>query len=250
IINGKVYRLSTTDSEEYIKSVAEYVNRKYTEILKETSSIARLSEYFPIMLALNIADDLFKKSDDRGKSIKANSDLENKVFKLENSLKAAEASLENKNKELEGSKLISEEIKTSLKIKEEETAALSLQLARAKEEADSLKLENKRLSAIITDAGLVPPVPDKNGKIKDKDKDRETLLKELNDIKSENGRTKKENKNLAERLRLMEEELTLLKSTAVTDIEAGGQVVITSPDIKKETAPEGKTVKVQKQTKK
>ncbi len=219
IINGKVYRLGTTDSEEYIKSVAEYVNRKYTEILNETSSIARMSEYFPIMLALNIADDLFKKSDEGGKSLKDKSDLENKIYKLEADIKAAEELAEDREKEAEGAKLIAEEVKTTLKIKEEEAGLLGAQLEKLKEEAEGLRLENKRLSAVILDAGLIPPVPDKNGRIKDKDKDRETLLKELNDIKSENGRTKKENKSLTEKLKNAEEEIALLKSAASPEAE-------------------------------
>lgn len=235
IINGKVYRLSTTDSEEYIKSVAEYVNRKYTEIVSSISSINRLSEHFPIMLALNIADDLFKKSSE-GESLKANSDLENKLFKLENKLKTAEASVETKEEELSALKLKADELKNGLDIKAETETALKEKLTETEKERDSLKAENKQLSALIADAGLIPPIPDKNGRIKDKDKDRETLLKELNDIKSENGRTKKENKNLTERLKLVEEELTRLKSTAVTDIEKNGQLVITSPDAKEETA--------------
>ncbi|MCD7904773.1 MAG: cell division protein ZapA [Clostridiales bacterium] len=212
VINGKVYRLSTTDNEDYIKSVAEYVNRKYTEIARETSSVTRLSEHFPVLLALNIADDLFKQSAESGENLKEKSDLENRIFKLENEFKAAEASIGEKEKALEAAKLEGEKLKDDLKAKEE-----------AEKAAEALKEENKRLSLIITDAGLIPPTPDKNGRIKDKDKDRETLLKELNDIKSENGRTKKENRSLSERLKAVEEELALFKTAPTGASEAASE---------------------------
>ncbi|MCD8215374.1 MAG: cell division protein ZapA [Clostridiales bacterium] len=223
VINGKVYRLSTTDNEDYIKSVAEYVNRKYTEIARETSSVTRLSEHFPVLLALNIADDLFKQSAESGENLKEKSDLENRIFKLENEFKAAEASIGEKEKALEAAKLEGEKLKDDLKAKEEAEAALKAGLEEAEKAAEALKEENKRLSLIITDAGLIPPTPDKNGRIKDKDKDRETLLKELNDIKSENGRTKKENRSLSERLKAVEEELALFKTAPTGASEAASE---------------------------
>ena len=60
IINGKVYTLSGYESEEYLQSVALYINNKITEC-KGSEHYRKLSaEHQGILLALNIADDYFK----------------------------------------------------------------------------------------------------------------------------------------------------------------------------------------------
>lgn len=226
IINGKLYKLATTDSEDYINSVARYVDRKYGEIAAGINSVARLSDSFPIMLALNIADDLFKQSEKGGSSLKANADLEEKIIKLDKDLRGEKKLSEEKNEIIEKLRQNIEELGAEKSRLEGEILAAGDRLAAANTALEAQKTEIKRLQDIIADAGLITPVPDKNGKIKDKDKDRETLLKELNDIKSENGRTKKENKSLVERLKAAEEEIALLRSQLPTKIEDDGQLVL------------------------
>ena len=199
LIGGKLYKLATYDSEDYIKAVAEYVDKKYSEIAQSTDSLTRLSEYFPVMLALNITDDLFKAAQNGG-NVQEVYSLKAQIRELSERLERAAALLEEKDgliSELE------ERAKEQSDISEEQKAALDA--------TNALREENKALREMITDAGLIPPSPDKNGRIKDKDKDRKTLLKDLNDIKSENGRTKKENKALLERVAVLEQELEVLK---------------------------------------
>ncbi len=359
VINGRIYKLGTTDSEEYIKSIAGYVDRKYREIVEKTDSITRVSEYFPIMLALNITDDLFKKSQETGRNLKNSEELAGRIQALENQVKDAgktirlkdgrineletaaarvaelETALEEKNSELdryadmgaelekakaaleeakselEKTKSESEEVKAALEeakaepekarteleekekeivslksqleessynlnAKDEELAGIRAQLESEKEnsdkeavmkeldeayaaldektkefedvmgrkraveaalqtmritlqekeeseailkkeleaarladensslEAEKLKAENKRLSDMAADAGLLSETDDKKGKSKDKYKDRDSLLKELNDIKSEYGRLKKTNSQLNEKIKKLE----------------------------------------------
>ncbi len=353
VINGRIYKLGTTDSEEYIKSVASYVDRKYRDIVDKTDSITRVSEYFPIMLALNITDDLFKRSQETGKDLKEAEEQDGKIAALEEQLKEAgktirlkdvkiseleafkakaekledfkakaeklKAAIETKNvepaddigsvneledvkneleektKELAGVKaeleekeaeIISlkarlEESSYNLSAKTEELAGIKAQLESEKSSAESealenqlaavnaeleakakeleesesrnkaaeaalqslnitlkskeenekaleeklkaaeeklenaadndeitkLKEENKRMADALADAGILAEPSEKKGKAKDKYKDRDTLLKELNDIKSEYGRLKKTNIQLNERIKTLEEGL-------------------------------------------
>lgn len=63
IINGNVFTLSGSESEEYLQKVALYINNKIND-LKLMDSYRKLStEYQDILLALNLADDYFKKMD-------------------------------------------------------------------------------------------------------------------------------------------------------------------------------------------
>lgn len=60
VINGKVYTLSGYESEEYLQSIAMYINSKITEC-KSSEHYRKLNaEYQGVLLALNIADDYFK----------------------------------------------------------------------------------------------------------------------------------------------------------------------------------------------
>lgn len=58
-IGGTSYKLSGSEDEAYMKTVAEYVDKKISEMvsLKPTSSV---NNNIQMLLALNIADELFK----------------------------------------------------------------------------------------------------------------------------------------------------------------------------------------------
>lgn len=60
LINGKVTTLTGYESEEYLERVASYLNKKQQEI-KTAANWRRMTDYMKgTMLALNIADDLYK----------------------------------------------------------------------------------------------------------------------------------------------------------------------------------------------
>lgn len=60
VINGKVYTLSGYEGEEYLQTVATYINNKISEC-KASDQYRRMNtEYQGVLLALNIADDYFK----------------------------------------------------------------------------------------------------------------------------------------------------------------------------------------------
>lgn len=61
VIDGQVYSLSSAENEEYIQSVALYLDKKIEELKKGTDMKKLNSRMQTILLALNITDDLFKE---------------------------------------------------------------------------------------------------------------------------------------------------------------------------------------------
>ncbi len=60
-INGKDYNLTSSDSEEYVRRVGAYVDRKITEL----GMAARMSAMdLAVLTAVNLADDLMKSHDE------------------------------------------------------------------------------------------------------------------------------------------------------------------------------------------
>jgi cell division protein ZapA len=60
---GQTYTVKTDAEEDYIQTVAKYVNEKMDEVLKKTKSVSTLN--VAILTALNIADDLLKEKEKR-----------------------------------------------------------------------------------------------------------------------------------------------------------------------------------------
>ena len=60
IIGGKVYTLSSNDSEEYMQRVASYINSKISEFSKIDGFKRQSVDTQNVLLELNIADDYFK----------------------------------------------------------------------------------------------------------------------------------------------------------------------------------------------
>ncbi len=122
LIGGSVYNLSGDESEEYIQRVALYINNKM-EKLEATENAKQLNtKMLSVLLAINIADDLFKVKE----TIK---EMENELEDKEVQLKHAKQTvldlqddLENVNKE-----------KLSLLSK---TESLEYELEKIKQELD------------------------------------------------------------------------------------------------------------------
>lgn len=60
---GQTFSVKTDAEEEYIQTVAQYVNEKMEEVLRKTRSVSTLN--VAILTALNIADDLLKEKEQR-----------------------------------------------------------------------------------------------------------------------------------------------------------------------------------------
>ena len=60
-ILGDRYTLRATDSPEYLNRVAEYVDGKFHEVVKESPTLTPVK--VAVLASLNIADDLFKRDE-------------------------------------------------------------------------------------------------------------------------------------------------------------------------------------------
>jgi cell division protein ZapA len=58
---GERYTLRATDSPEYLNRVAEYVNVKFHEVVKESPALTPVK--VAVLASLNIADDLLKRDE-------------------------------------------------------------------------------------------------------------------------------------------------------------------------------------------
>lgn len=102
IIGGRSYKLGGGDSE-HIKEVASYVDKKLRELNRLSSSDISSSPSFPIILALNISDDLFKAKEELEKVNKTDAENVQKSVGDENDEKKIKdllSDIEAKDKEI------------------------------------------------------------------------------------------------------------------------------------------------------
>lgn len=64
LIGGTVYTLSGEESEEYIQRVALYINNKMDNLKQSDNGQQLNTRLMNVLLAINIADDLFKERDE------------------------------------------------------------------------------------------------------------------------------------------------------------------------------------------
>ncbi len=137
-IGGKAYKLSGEDSE-HIKEVAEYVDNKLRELNRVSSTNIMTSSFFPIILALNISDDLFKERqkvaelEGNGTDIKlVNTINDEETEKFNKKISVLESDLKTKEKELA-------ELKYKLSNKETEFESVNSELTEIRTNYDSVK---------------------------------------------------------------------------------------------------------------
>lgn len=82
VINGKVYTLSGYEGEEYLQSVATYLNQKIEECRQSEEYRRMTPEYQGVLLALNIADDYFKAKNQADHTANDNNDKEQQLYEL------------------------------------------------------------------------------------------------------------------------------------------------------------------------
>ena len=97
VIGGKQYNMGGYESEEYLQSIASYINAK-TDELKQQSGFPKLdSDIVNVLLQINIADDYFKlkrmqeETDrDYNEKQKENVDLKREIIGLQAKLETYE----------------------------------------------------------------------------------------------------------------------------------------------------------------
>ena len=82
VINGNVYTLSGYEGEEYLQTVATYINSKISEC-KASDQYRRMNaEYQGVLLALNIADDYFKAKNQADSMVTEDGNKEQQLYDL------------------------------------------------------------------------------------------------------------------------------------------------------------------------
>lgn len=192
VIGGKTYNLAGLESEEYMEMVASYLDSKIDEIKQGSSPNVVYEPSFPIILALNIADDLFKERENKANTSSVVVD------------KKIGAAAEERNKELikelNAQKQGMTELKTQYSGKANDYQILLNQFEAKSNEVDGLKtiiinredtIENleRKLSIANGDIDeLKAKLSDKeqhildlNAKIVSKNQELNTLSKKLNE---------------------------------------------------------------------
>lgn len=82
VINNKVYTLSGQESEEYLQSVATYINGKIAECQSSEAYRRFNAEYQNVLLALNIADDYFKAKAQVNQMLTEDDDKDKQIYDL------------------------------------------------------------------------------------------------------------------------------------------------------------------------
>lgn len=159
VIGGKVYKLAGNESADYIQSISRYLDRKLAELNSKTSSSVIYSESFPILLALNIADDLFKSRSEKG--------IESEKLNAKDS-----TLVDDLNKKIvEQAKQI-EELNTKIAEKENEASTLNQHLEHKSGEGANLYEQLKSATNQITEL---------NKKLSKKNQDLITSTKKVSD---------------------------------------------------------------------
>lgn len=216
VIGGKVYRLSGSEGEEYIQSVARYLDNKLAELDNKTSSSIIYSASFPILFALNIADDLFKERSKNGGVVTPITDdntqlvaqLNKKLVAQTKDLKDLQAQLDTKNneagtlnKQLEDKSGEGMNLAEQLKNATNDIAVLNKKLSDKNQELIDLakKVSNKTIEVNDLNKKLADKdefISGQNKKINDKNQELNNLSQKLAD---KNSALNELNKKSAER---------------------------------------------------
>ena len=79
-ILGQRYKMRSDEGEEYLNSLADFVNEKISEVQKSTKTVA--THNLAILAALNIADTLFKLREQEAQAKKEVRDRVKRILKL------------------------------------------------------------------------------------------------------------------------------------------------------------------------
>lgn len=94
LIDGKIYTLGGMEEEHYLQKVASYINEKTSRLRKQEGFSKQSQEYQSVMIALNIADDYFKVTEQVEALQRQNADMEKEVYSLKHELITTQMKLE------------------------------------------------------------------------------------------------------------------------------------------------------------
>ncbi len=188
IIDSTVYTLIGIESEDYIQSVAEYINNKIVELNKGTLNQVGLNKS-SLIVTLNIADDYFKEKE-------KNKILEEKNSKFDNNFQISNEQALKKDKEIE-------QLKEECQAFGIKTGSLNSKIAELK---NKLEKTQKELSQAKTN------LENSEKELSVSKPELEKLKSELSQTKTEFAQSKDELSETKTKLKLSEDELSDFKA--------------------------------------
>ncbi len=212
IIDNKVYNLTSMESEDYILSIASYINEKLEQLNKSAANTVNTASLntSSVIAAINIADDLFKEREKNKKNMEtvpafeeelnaAKSEIE-KIKKdnltLQEKIKSLSYDINNfKNKSNEAEAL-SRNYKNETKLSKSENTALKMKINALTNEINEMKRnENSKINKDKTNSELnkikYELETSKKNEFESKSK-LEKIKNELLDVKDELKQTRRE----------------------------------------------------------
>lgn len=214
LINGRKYTICGFESAEYLQKVATYINEKYSEFKNRDYYYSLDMDLRNILLAVNIADDYFKR-DKEYKAIQKDNeskdkmvlDMKHEVLQCQNESERViqrnnelKQGLEEAEKKLVGLNVKNQDNAEKVRILEEklrrseaDNSANAAKYETAQERVDKLETENTRLKKRVDTLG-------------DKVKSVESEKGEQAKLKTENTQLQKRVDTLSDKVKSMESE--------------------------------------------
>lgn len=172
------YNLSTNENEEYINGIVKYINSKMDELSSIYDTLNKNSTSFLLVLALNIADDLFKQRQEFNKVTKSMSEFEKNISSLTNQLAEFKDKIEtlqaNNNSKEETISFLENKLKNLDNQNEDQIESLK------NEKDDIISSLEQKLSSVIQDKDVL--IEEKDNLISNLENKISTLLEEKNNI--------------------------------------------------------------------
>lgn len=141
IINGKVYKLSGYESEEYLQKIASYINSKINSFA-EQENYARLNpEMKNTLLCINLADDYFKAKKQADSIENTSESRDRQLYDVKHELADARLKIDTLEKEIV-------QLKEELADREKENIRLDAELESTKNIMDAAISSKKESTAL------------------------------------------------------------------------------------------------------
>ena len=99
VVDGRVYKISGSESQEYLHQIAVYINEKMTECHSTENYRKQSGDQRQLMLSMNLADDYFKAKNQAEKLTAELEKKERELYSVRHDLIEARLEIENLKKE-------------------------------------------------------------------------------------------------------------------------------------------------------
>ncbi len=238
VIEGRICTLMGSEPEEYIKKVAEYIDKKSEEIRSSDSSRALSPSMVSVLTSLNIADDYFKGKE----SIDA---LQKEIADIKKSLDLAVGEKGRHEKELERLSTDNKTLRESALKLESLNRANASKTAELLKERDTARQKNEDLAGELGKARKKADAYDaERNKVKQRNAYLENEIIRLRRQLEEKNNAALKNEDIGKKLAVSENEITRLKK----QLEEKNNIILKNENIsRKLTMSESEIATLKKQ---